>query len=253
MSHPSAPSLTFLVISTALASIPTLLLVAYLAYIVGDFLSLPSAYVFQCSAIFAGLLLCLLPFLPSHLPIDRFGMANCITLLRAGITILLAGLVGRPEALTNHGWFVASLTLIAMTLDGLDGWLARRSGMQSAFGARFDMEVDAFLILILAILVYQCGKAGAWVLLAGVLRYGFVALSYTLPWLRRSLPPRKRRQTICVIQTATLAVCLTPLLNFAWATVLTTFALGLLTLSFAIDIVWLMHHCTDEERFNDQP
>jgi phosphatidylglycerophosphate synthase len=253
MSHPSAYPLTFLVISTALASIPTLLLVAYLAYIVGDFLSLPSAYVFQCSAIFAGLLLCLLPFLPRHLPMDRFGMANRITLLRAGITILLAGLVGRPEALKNHGWFAASLALIAMTLDGLDGWLARRSGMQSAFGARFDMEVDAFLILILAILVYQSGKAGVWILLSGVLRYGFVALSYALPWLRRSLPPRKRRQTICVIQTATLAVCLTPLLNFAWATVLTAFALGLLTLSFAIDIVWLAHHCTDEERFDDQP
>jgi phosphatidylglycerophosphate synthase len=40
-----------------------------------------------------------------------------------------------------------------LALDGLDGWLARRFGLASAYGARFDMEVDGFLILVLALLV----------------------------------------------------------------------------------------------------
>ena len=44
-------------------------------------------------------------------------------------------------------------------LDGVDGWLARRRGMSSAFGARFDMEIDALLVQVLAILVWRYGKA----------------------------------------------------------------------------------------------
>ena len=60
----------------------------------------------------------------------------------------------------------AAAGLAATVLDGLDGWLARRAGMASAFGARFDVEVDALLIQALAILTWRYGKAGPWVLLA---------------------------------------------------------------------------------------
>ena len=45
------------------------------------------------------------------------------------------------------------------------------------------MEVDAFLILVLAVLVYHSAKAGGWVLLSGGMRYGFVALGQVLPCL----------------------------------------------------------------------
>ena len=43
-------------------------------------------------------------------------------------------------------------------LDGVDGWLARRSGIASAFGARFDMEIDALLILVLAVLAWRSAR-----------------------------------------------------------------------------------------------
>ena len=39
--------------------------------------------------------------------------------------------------------------------------------MASAFGARFDMETDALLLLVLAALAWQFDKAGAWVLASG--------------------------------------------------------------------------------------
>ena len=42
--------------------------------------------------------------------------------------------------------------------------------MTSGYGARFDMETDAAFILVLSILVWQHGKAGAWVLLCGLMR-----------------------------------------------------------------------------------
>ena len=222
-------------------------LVAGLALILAGTFQLPAGYVLQTLAAFVGLLLALLPFLPQHRPLPRFGAANGVTLLRAGIAALTAGLIGRAELPPGLAWTLAALAGVALLLDGVDGWLARRGGWQSPFGARFDMEVDAVFILILAALVYQTDKAGGWVLLSGALRYGFVALGYVLPWLRHPLPPRRRRQTVCVIQTAALALCLIPPLALPWTTGLAACALALLTLSFTVDTIWLARHAPRSE------
>lgn len=236
-----------LFVNAMLSVMPMLLLVASLAFAAVAILPLPAGYATQSVTVFAGLVLGLLPFLPQHLPLQRFGIANRVTLLRAGLVALIAGLVGRPLTAPALAWCVAVLTVLALILDGVDGWLARRTGMQSPFGARFDMEVDAFFILILAVLVYQSGRVGGWVLWSGAMRYGFVALGYALPWLQRPLPPRKRRQTVCVFQTVALAFCLTPLFDPAGATVLAAAALGTLTLSFVIDVVWLIRYSIHQE------
>ena len=111
-----------------------------------------------------------------------------------------------------------TVSLFALLLDGVDGWWARRHGLSSAFGARFDMETDALLILVLALLAWHLGKAGAWVILSGALRYLFVAAGWLLPFLDRPLPPSDRRRVICVIQIAVLVACFAPIL----APVLTT-------------------------------
>ena len=63
--------------------------------------------------------------------------------------------------------------------------------MASAFGARFDMETDALLIQVLAILAWQYGKAGPWVLVSGLLRYLFVAAGWVWPWMREPLFPSR--------------------------------------------------------------
>ena len=55
-------------------------------------------------------------------------------------------------------WWIISLGTVAMLLDGTDGRVARRTGTTSAFGARFDMELDAFLLLALSVLVWQSGR-----------------------------------------------------------------------------------------------
>ena len=44
---------------------------------------------------------------------------------------------------------LVTLSAVALTLDLVDGWVARRSNTASNMGARFDGEVDAFLILVL--------------------------------------------------------------------------------------------------------
>jgi phosphatidylglycerophosphate synthase len=128
---------------------------------------------------------------------------------------------------------------LTLLLDGVDGWLARRTGTASAFGARFDLETDALLIAVLALLLWQAQKAGLWVLGAGALRYVFMGAGYLLPWLRRPLPYSRRRQTVCVVQTAAFIVALSPLVSTRWAALPAGVGLLLLTASFAVDTLWL--------------
>jgi phosphatidylglycerophosphate synthase len=124
-------------------------------------------------------------------------------------------------------------------LDGLDGWLARRTGMASEFGARFDMETDAALILVLSILVWQHGKAGAWVLLSGLMRYAFVAAGWLLPWLARPLQSTRRGKTVAVGQLVGLSVALAPMVPAPLSDVAAALTLTALAWSFAIDIARL--------------
>ncbi|MDP3252783.1 MAG: CDP-alcohol phosphatidyltransferase family protein [Hydrogenophaga sp.] len=178
-------------------------------------------------------------------PHGRFGSANRVTLLRLGVCALLAALLG--EQLPSQAWWaVVVLATAAALLDAVDGPLARRSGLASDFGARFDMETDAFFTLVLCALVWQAGQAGAWVLASGLMRYAFVALAKVWPWLDGALPPSRRRQTVCVVQITTLIVCLGPVVPPLLASALAAFGLVLLTLSFAIDIRFL-HRAQSKE------
>ncbi|HUQ52039.1 MAG TPA: CDP-alcohol phosphatidyltransferase family protein [Gammaproteobacteria bacterium] len=176
-----------------------------------------------------------------HLALPRFGMANAVTLTRAVLVLLLLALLG-AQATSALAWLLVALSLAAAVLDGVDGALARSRAETSAFGARFDMEIDALLILVLAALVWQHGKAGPWILLAGLLRYLFVAASYALPWLAAALPPSRRRQTVCVVQIATLIAALVPLIVPPWSAVVAVAGLAALVGSFGIDVVWLQRH-----------
>src|SRR5579859_6399557 len=83
-----------------------------------------------------------------------FGWANTVTTLRAGLISVLPGLVLSVERFdAAAGWAVTGFGLAALALDGVDGFIARRHGEASAFGARFDMEIDAAYVLFLSALV----------------------------------------------------------------------------------------------------
>jgi phosphatidylglycerophosphate synthase len=181
----------------------------------------------------------------SH-PHARFGAANRVTLARMALAAMLAALLGEavPQpplaALPAAWWIVVAATATAL-LDAVDGALARRSGLASDFGARFDMETDAAFTLVLCALVLQAGQAGAWVLAAGLMRYAFVAAARAWPWLAAPLPPSRRRQTVCVVQITTLIVCLGPVVPPALASVLAATSVALLAASFAVDVRRLAH------------
>lgn len=168
------------------------------------------------------------------------GAANRVTLARSTIVLSIASIVPEAQTLsyTSHWWIVA-ISALALGLDGVDGWLARRTGTTTTFGARFDMELDSFLMLALAALVCQSGRMGSWVFLLGLPRYLFVVAGWLWSWLRAPLPERLRRKAGCVVQGVTLLACLTPVVPNALATLIATVTLALLACSFTVDIVFL--------------
>ena len=170
---------------------------------------------------------------------SRLSAADGVTMTRLGIACIFVGLAFvvpmKPGiAVETWTWFV--LGAAALGLDGLDGWLARRNGTASAFGARFDMEVDAFLILVLSVVAAETGKAGAWVLASGLARYVYVALGTVWTVVNRPLAQAWRRKCIAVVQGATLVALLSPLVVPPVSTIAAACALALLMYSFGRDI-----------------
>ncbi len=179
-----------------------------------------------------------------HHPHARFGAPNVVTTLRAVATALFAGLVldagqiaGGPREI--WAWTFAGIALAALLLDGVDGYLARRLKLQSSFGARYDMEVDALLILLLSILAFALGKAGVFVLAIGLMRYAFLAGQFVWPWLAGELPPSMRRKAVCVLQAAVLGAIITPVVEPPLSSVAALVTVAFLAWSFAVDILWL--------------
>ncbi len=189
---------------------------------------------------------------------SRFGSANLVTLLRAGIAALLTGLAlealatgtGLLASLGEVGdlwvWAVPAGAVLALILDGIDGWLARRRRIASAFGARFDMEADALLVLGLALSVLASGRAGPWVLVAGLLRYTFVGAGAVWPALKAPLPPSHRRKAICVAIGIALVIGLIPAVPGTAASLFAGAGVLALVYSFAVDTVWLLRQRTLE-------
>ncbi len=174
-----------------------------------------------------------------------FGVANWVTAARAvyaacllGYAVALLAQDRLPSPAMRWYWIVGALG--ALALDGVDGRLARRLGQASPFGARFDMETDAATVLGLSLLVWLCGQAGIWVLATGLMRYIFVAGSWVWPALAAPLPPRRRRQAICVAQVAVLILAMVPGVSSGVAGLLCLAALAALGYSFALDVAWLV-------------
>ncbi len=159
------------------------------------------------------------------------------------VTLVRAGLAGGVTALTVDSFTRAvpvavmiGLATVALMLDAVDGYVARQTGTASAFGARFDMEVDAFLILVLSVYVAQ--GLGAWVLLIGVMRYAYWLATWLVGWLRGPLPPRYWRKVVAAIQGIVLGVAAAGVLPRPMTIAAVMAALALLVESFGRDVWW---------------
>jgi phosphatidylglycerophosphate synthase len=206
--------------------------------LVGSWLDVGVVYPVMAAAMVAAALALLVRLAGHQHPHRRFGAANAVTTTRVGLVALVGALIG-VEAGVRALWLAVGLASVGAALDGVDGWLARRTGLASEFGARFDMETDALLILVLSVLVWQHGKAGAWVIACGLMRYGFVAAGRLLPWLAAPLRSTVRGKTVAVVQMIGLVVALAPIIPVPYSVLVAAITLAALAWSFAVDIAWL--------------
>jgi phosphatidylglycerophosphate synthase len=176
--------------------------------------------------------------LATSYPHSVLGLCNTVTLLRAALVAFLFGTLFVAD--TVSGWVIFCIGAGAFAMDGLDGWLARRSGLKSDFGARFDMETDAALGAVLALWLMLSGITQAEVLILGFARYAFVVAGWAIPRLQGELRPSFRRKTICVVQIAALLILICPLAPPILIAPISISASIALSYSFAVDIRWLL-------------
>ena len=161
--------------------------------------------------------------------------ANGVTAVRALLVAVMVVLVGRP-ATSRIAAAALALAIASAVLDGVDGWLARRTGTETAFGARFDMETDALMILVLSVLVWHHDKAGVWVLAGGLMRYLFGAAAWMLPWMNRPLAPTRRARGGKVVHDVGLCVAIAPIVPWPLSAIAAGATTLALTWSFAVDV-----------------
>ena len=95
-------------------------------------------------------------------------MANLITLSRLFLLLVVVAIAYRPvSAFQLWIWPILSLVFIS---DGLDGWVARRRGEESLFGALFDIAVDRIVELTLWIVLADLDVIPIWIPIVFVVR-----------------------------------------------------------------------------------
>ena len=171
-------------------------------------------------------------------------IADLVTLIRGLGVCFLAGFALQAWAgdLARDGILTTIIMgTVCLTLDGVDGRVARARGEASAFGARFDVETDAAMLIVLSVAVAALGIAGWWVLAIGATRYGYVAASLIVPALRTPLPYSYSGKVIAVVQAVALLTALAFGMTHGAHWVPTAFllvALALLCWSFGRSVLW---------------
>ena len=170
----------------------------------------------------------------------RLGAANRVTLVRTILVGSITALVADPGAGPGKVGVLVVLCASALILDAVDGWVARRTGSVSPLGARFDMETDAYLILVLS--AYVSATVGGWVLAIGLARYVFWIAGRLVPWMAATLPFRYWRKPVTAIQGIALTTASAGVLPHWPTVILLLVALALLAESFGRDVWWLWRH-----------
>ncbi|GAA5202480.1 CDP-alcohol phosphatidyltransferase family protein [Microbacterium jejuense] len=168
----------------------------------------------------------------------RFGSANGVTATRSVLVGVATALVVESFSGEAATVLLVAIVAVALALDGVDGYVARRTGSVSELGARFDMEVDAYLLLVLS--VYDARFVGWWVLSIGLMRYAFVAAAWLLPFLGRTLPYRYWRKVVTAVCGVALTLVAAQLLPPVANLLVAAAALALLVESFGRDVIWLV-------------
>lgn len=158
-------------------------------------------------------------------------LPNAVTLVR------LVGIGATLAVLHGSGAPFAIGLVVVWALDGLDGLVARRLDAESPFGALFDAEVDAFLVLSATVELWSSGTLALWVLLGGVLRYAYVLCLAWFPARRGGVP--RSRFARYAFGGVVLALALALVVPSPVDALVAAMGTAWLTLSFSRSFIWV--------------
>ncbi len=94
-----------------------------------------------------------------------FNLPIALTWLRIVLIPLFVGVYYLPQSLLSmpaKNWLAMTIFAVAAITDWADGWLARRWGQTSAFGAFLDPVADKLMVVAALIVLVWLDRADAW-------------------------------------------------------------------------------------------
>ena len=111
-------------------------------------------------------------------------LPTAVTWLRILLIPVFVGVYYLPDAWlapAGKNWLAMSVFAIAAITDWLDGYLARKLGLASAFGAFLDPVADKLMVASALIVLVALGRAEAW--LAIIIIGREIAISALREWM----------------------------------------------------------------------
>jgi CDP-diacylglycerol--glycerol-3-phosphate 3-phosphatidyltransferase len=142
---------------------------------------------------------------------NALGLANVITVFRGGLYAVVAGFVLVPAG--TLAWVPAACYGVGVTLDFVDGTVARTVGKETDLGARLDMAFDTFGFVVAPLVAVTWDLLPVWYLAISAARYVFVG---SLRWRRfrgrhvYPLPDSDLGKYLAGVQMAFITVALVP-------------------------------------------
>lgn len=117
--------------------------------------------------------------LPSHLM--AITLPTWLTLLRIALVPVLVACFYLPGRGTN---LIAAFLFVFIALtDWLDGWLARRYGMTSAFGAFLDPVADKLIVTVVLFLIVQADPTPLMAILGAIIVGREISITALREWM----------------------------------------------------------------------
>jgi len=95
----------------------------------------------------------------------RRWLPNAVTFLRAGLVPVILLLLARGGDSVLVAWAAFAIFVIAALTDTVDGWVARRFGGTTAFGAFADPLADKLLIVGTLVVLAVFDRVGWWIVI----------------------------------------------------------------------------------------
>src|SRR6266480_5756665 len=114
----------------------------------------------------------------------KFNLPTALTWLRIILIPVFVGVYYLPASVLSmpaKNWLAMSIFALAAITDWADGYLARRWGQTSAFGAFLDPVADKLIVVAALIMLVWLGRADAW--LAIIIIGREIAISALREWM----------------------------------------------------------------------